>query len=465
MKHQGLALDRVLPHSIEAEAAVLGGLIAEGKTAGSLVADQLTGDDFYSPQHQVIYRELAAMLDDVQGVDLVTLSQRLADAALLDEVGGAAYLANLVSRHVTTALLPQHIGVVRQKSCLRRLIALCTDTIGQAYEDGAQLKDWLPTFQQAVLDIDRMHAGGDWDAPALVKAAMEDFEAWSSGNRAGGGLATGFRDLDTLINGLQPGQMIVIAGRPSMGKSALAMNIVENVAVAGSSVGVFTLEMMGRELMHRMLTSAARINLKTIRAGFGSVQDWQPLTDAAARLMRTKIVFDERPALTIQQIRAKARRWKSERDIKLLVLDYLGLVRCPTQRGNVNRQVEVADISAGVKATAKELQIPVVVLAQLNRQVENRDGVPRLSDLRESGAIEQDADVVGLLHRPEVYADNEEDAAAMKGRAVLQIAKQRNGPTGDIGLTFIAEHVRFTDAAKVSDEDSEEQSSLPYKEN
>lgn len=455
-------LDRVLPHDPAAESAVLGALLADPKGASALVLDSLTQDDFYSAAHQVICREALAMLDTLAALDLVTFSSRMADKKLLEEIGGDAYLAGLVMKHVSIVSLPQHVKIVREKSVLRRLINLCTEMAARAFEENAT--DLLPAFQQAVLDLDRVTTGGDLDSATAVRAAMKDFEAWSAGNRAGGGLATGFRDLDTLTNGMQPGQMIVIAGRPSMGKSALAMNIVENVAVAGSPVGVFTLEMTGRELMHRMITSLARVNLKAIRAGFGSTRDWLPITSAAGKLMRTRFWLDERPALTVQQIRAKARRWKMEHGIGLAVVDYIGLVRSPSQRGNMSRQVEVSDVSAGLKAMAKELEIPVLVLAQLNRQVEGRDGVPRLSDLRESGSIEQDADVVGLLHRPEVYERDEEEAVKLRGQAVLNIAKQRNGPTGDIELVFTAEHVRFADAARVDRDDIDAQAALPYKE-
>jgi replicative DNA helicase len=289
----------------------------------------------------------------------------------------------------------------------------------------------------------------------FVKDAMGSIEKLYDKQGAVTGIATGFRDLDKLTSGLHPGNMIVIAARPSMGKTALAMNIAENIAIGQNiPVGIFSLEMSSDELVKRMLCSIAKVNLRSIQEGFLSEKDFHPLTSAASQLMKAPMYIDDSPSVSIHQARAKARLMKHRYDIKLLVIDYLQLMRAPSRRAELNRQVEISDISAGVKALAKELGIPVIVLSQLNRQPEAREGgKPRLSDLRESGAIEQDADVVGLLVRPEMYAEDDDKRNEMEGEATLVIAKQRNGPTGDVLLTFLKRFTCFADRAKVDAED------------
>jgi replicative DNA helicase len=271
------------------------------------------------------------------------------------------------------------------------------------------------------------------------------------------GIPTGYHDFDRLTSGLHAGNVIVIAARPSIGKTSLAMNIAENVAIDQKlPVGVFSLEMSSEEVVKRMLCSRARVNLRAVRDGFLSERDFHPLTAAASQLMKAPLYIDDSAGLTINQVRARSRRMKQQFDVKLLVIDYLQLLRAPSRRADLNRQVEISDISAGIKALAKELQVPIIVLSQLNRQPEAREGGrPKMADLRESGAIEQDADLVGLLVRPEVYADDDQDKAAKEGEATLIIAKQRNGPTGDVLLTFLKEYTRFEDRAKIDAEDAE----------
>jgi replicative DNA helicase len=270
--------------------------------------------------------------------------------------------------------------------------------------------------------------------------------------RRGGitGLSTGFVEVDRLTSGLHPAEMIVIAGRPSMGKTAFAMNVAEHVAVNQKKpVAVFSLEMSSQQLVQRMLCSRARVNLAKVRDGFLGERDFPSLTAAASKLAEAKIFIDDSPSLEILELRAKARRLKSQQDIQLVLVDYLQLVRSPSKRAKENRQLEISEISAGLKALAKELNIPVIVVAQLNRQPEQRTGgKPRLSDLRESGAIEQDADLVGLLVRAEIYEEDEEARAEKEGEAELIIAKQRNGPVGEIPLTFLKEFTRFEDRAR-----------------
>ncbi len=285
--------------------------------------------------------------------------------------------------------------------------------------------------------------------------AIETIEQLYERRGAITGLPTGFSDLDKMTSGLHGAEMIVIAARPSMGKTALAMNIAEHVAVVGKHpVAVFSLEMNSQQLVQRLLGSMARVNLKKIRDGFLSERDFPNLTTAASKLADSEMFIDVTSGLSILDLRAKARRLKQKHDIKLIVIDYLQLLRSPSRRAQENRQIEIAEISAGIKSLAKELNIPIIVLAQLNRNPESRSGDskgrPRLSDLRESGSIEQDADLVGLLFRDKYYADTEEEKDEAQGRATLIIAKQRNGPTDDVKLTFLEEFTRFEDRAPES---------------
>jgi len=451
-----VALDRVLPNSMDAEMAVLGAMLLSPAEAGSQVRERLHEQHFYYAAHQVIFREIAGLQDALQAIDLVTLTQRLQDRNQLEEVGGAVYLTDLISRVPTTANVEQYIDIVWEKHLLRQLINAAHDIIGRSFEQQDDVKRWVDEVEQQIFSITAEKATtGAKAVKDLIKDAMHSIEHLYDQRGAITGIPTGFRDLDRLTSGLHPGNMIVIAGRPSMGKTALAMNIAENAAIDQQiPVGVFSLEMSSEELVKRLLCSRAKVNLRAVRDGFLSERDFHPLTSAASLLMKAPLYIDDSAGLAINQIRARARRMKLQYGIRLLVIDYLQLVRAPSRRADLNRQVEISDISAGVKALAKELQVPIIVLSQLNRQPESREGGrPKLADLRESGAIEQDADVVGLLVRPEVYADEEGEKAAKEGEAELIIAKQRNGPTADIKLTFLKEYTRFVDATKVEADD------------
>ncbi len=455
-----IALDRVLPNSMDAEMAVLGAMLLSPAEAGSQVRERLDEQHFYYAAHQVIFREIAVLQDALQAIDLITLTQRLQDRNQLEEVGGAVYLTDLISRVPTTANVEHYIDIVWEKHLLRQLINAAHDIIGKSFEQQDDVKAWVDEVEQQVFNITAEKAvTGAQPVKALIKDAMHSIEQLF--DRKGlTGIPTGFHDLDNLTSGLHPGNVIVIAARPSMGKTALAMNIAENASLDHNvSVGVFSLEMSSEELVKRLLCSRAKVNLRAVRDGFLSEKDFHPLTAAASLLMKAPLYIDDTAGLTVNQVRARARRMKLQFGIQLLVIDYLQLMRAPSRRADLSRQVEISDISAGVKALAKELQIPIVVLSQLNRQPEAREGgKPRLSDLRESGAIEQDADVVGLLVRPEMYVDDSTDEGrqerdSKEGEATLFIAKQRNGPTGEVALTFLKEYTRFVDRAKVDAED------------
>ena len=449
--------DRVLPNSYEAERAILGAILYRPEEAGPQAQGLLTEEHFYHAAHATIFREMMTLMDSMSVVDMVTLTQRLQDKNQLEAIGGPTYLADLLMSGVPSfANLEHYINIVVEKSMLRRLITASVDIVGRCFEEQDDVKRWLDQVEQDVFKITAERSlSQTHPIKDLIKDAMRSIEQLYDKKGAITGLPTGYRDFDKLTSGLHDGEVVVIAGRPSMGKTALALNIADRIAVDHKiPVGIFSLEMSAEALVTRLLCSRAQVTLRSIRDGFLSEKDFPQLTAIASQLMRAPLYIDDSANLTVYQVRAKARRMKSQYDIRLLVIDYMQLMRAPSRRSDMSRQVEVADISGGIKALAKELKIPIIVLSQLNRQPESRDeGAPRLADLRESGAIEQDADVVGLLVRPEVYEDDEEKKAQLKGEATLIIAKQRNGPTGNVHLTFRPEFTRFEDRAKIDEED------------
>jgi len=450
-----IAVERVLPNSMDAEMAVLGAMLLSPLDAGSEALSRLKEEHFYYTAHRVIFREIKALQDALQAVDNVTLSQRLQDKNQLEEVGGPAYLADLIGRVPTTANIEHYLDIVEEKYLLRRLIGAAHDVITSSFERQDDVRGWVDEVEKELFEITAERASkGAVAVKDVIKDAMHSIERLFD-THGMTGLPTGFRDLDYLTSGLHPGTVFVIAARPSMGKTSLAMNIAEHVAITqGKPVAVFSLEMSSEELVKRMLCSRAKVNLRSFHGGFLSEQrDFVPLTNVATELMTAPLYIDDSAGLTIHQVRARARRLKLQHDIQLVVIDYMQLMRAPSRRADSSRQVEISDISGGVKALAKELSIPIIVLSQLNRQPDQREeGKPKLSDLRESGAIEQDADIVGLLVRPELYAD-EEEKAEKKGKAMLYIAKQRSGPQGLVNLTFLEEYTRFEDAARIEEGD------------
>lgn len=445
-----IALERILPNSMESEMAVLGSMLLDPQTAASEVCSRVEEKHFYYAAHQVLYREFSEMQDENQPVDMMTVTQRLADKGKLEEIGGPGYLADLISKVPTTANVGHYIDVVLRESCRREVIEAAHKASTQAF-DNPDIAEWLSDVQQQFFDIGAASSStGAKPIQELIKGTMDRIAVWQESPGVVVGIATGLRDIDRMLGGMRPGQMIVIAGRPGHGKSSLAMNIVENVAIKGTGVGVFSLEMSADELSDRMVTSSAHLSLRAIQAGKADASAFPKLELAASELLKTNIHIDDTAALTIAQIRSRARRMKRRFNIGLLVIDYLQLAR-GTGRFQ-KREEEVAEVSRGTKAMAKELGIPVLALCQLNRQADASDNVPLLSWLRESGSLEQDADAVGFLQRPILYA-KEEDREALRGKAVLCIAKQRNGPTGDIKLTFLEQFTRFEDMARVEESD------------
>ena len=334
---------------------------------------------------------------------------------------------------------------------MRQIITAATESVRRAYEEQDEVNNLLDEVEQRIFAVGEDRFKGQMlSMKDQVMEAIESIEKLYE--RKGGitGISTGFVEFDRMTSGMHAAEMIVIAARPSMGKTALAMNIAEHVAIQEKlPVGVFSLEMSSQQLVQRLLCSRARVNLQKVRDGFLGERDFPSLTAAASKLAEAKIFIDDSPSLAILELRAKARRLKAQQDVQLIIVDYLQLLRSPSRRGQDNRQLEISEISAGLKALAKELKIPLIVVAQLNRQPEARTGgKPRLSDLRESGSIEQDADLVALLVRPEIYEEDEEARAEKAGEAELIIAKQRNGPVGEIPLTFLKEFTRFEDRAR-----------------
>lgn len=447
-------LDRLPPHSVEAEQGVLGCvLLSPNDCLGQCIEKFSAGPEvFYDLRHRAIFEVLLEMFDAKTPVDLITLQQALKDRQQLEGVGGLAYLASLPDAVPSAANLDYYIEIVREKFVLRRMIGTCTEVVSRAYEHQGEVDALLDEVERDILKISGDRAGAAVSGmKELVGRAIQQIELYHQRQGQLGGLSTGFVDLDRMTDGWHPGEMIVIAARPSMGKTSLAMNLAEHAALdLALPVGVFSLEMTAEALALRMLSSIGRVNSRTVREGFLSERDFAMLTKASGRLSKAPLFIDDSSGLSILQLRAKARRMHQQHGIKLFVIDYLQLL-CSTNRRAENRQQEIADISGGVRALAKELRVPVVVLSQLNRELEkDKARKPRLSDLRESGAIEQDADVVALLYHP--ASDEAEEAQNSGADAVpvnLLIAKQRNGPTGDVALTFLKGCTRFESAAKI----------------
>ncbi len=444
-------LHRTPPHSVEAEQGVLGSMLISPRETIAECVEKINEEYFYVPAHRTIYEVLVDLWNTRQGIDLITFTQVLRDRNLLDSVGGAGFVTNLFTFVPTAANVQYYLEIVRDKYILRQIISAATESVRRAYEEQEEVDSLLDEVEQKIFDVGEDRFKGQMlSMKDHAMQAIETIERLYERKGSITGISTGFVEFDRMTSGLHPSEMVVIAARPSMGKTALAMNIAEYVAINEKlAVGVFSLEMSSQQLVQRMLCSRARVNLQRVRDGFLGERDFPSLTAAASKLAEAKMFIDDSASLSILELRAKARRLKAQQDVSLIIVDYLQLLRSTTRRAQDNRQLEISEISAGLKALAKDLKIPVIVVAQLNRQPEQRTGgKPRLSDLRESGSIEQDADLVGLLVRPELYEEDEEARVEKAGEAELIIAKQRNGPVGEIPLTFLKEYTRFETRAR-----------------
>jgi replicative DNA helicase len=439
---------RVPPHSVEAEQAVIGGLMLNNE-AWSDVAELVGEIDFYRRDHSLIFRVLAQLADAQKPQDLVTVSQALEQLGQLDDVGGAAYLAELSVNTPSAANILAYAEIVRERSVLRQLIRISDKVAGRAYRpQGVSSDQILDEAEKQIFQIaEQLQKGsGPQGIDVLLAKTVERIDELFRNKREVTGVSTGFTELDRMTAGLQPGDMVVVAGRPSMGKTTFAMNLCEAVAIKEDKpVLIFSMEMPGESLVMRMLSSLGRINQKHLRTGRLESSDWARITSATTLLTKKKIFIDDTPALSPLEIRARTRRVAREvGELGAVMVDYLQLMQVP---GSDNRVNEISEISRSLKALAKEMNVPVIALSQLNRQLEQRPNKrPQMSDLRESGAIEQDADLIIFLYREEVYS-KEKTEEKDKNVAEVIIGKQRNGPIGMVRLAFRGEFTRFDDLA------------------
>ncbi len=440
-------LERLPPQNLEAETAVLGSMLLEEDALVTAV-ELLEESAFYKDAHRKLFSAMVGLYRNNVAVDLVTLTDELKRRSWLEEVGGPIYIAGLTGVVPTAANVEHYCHIVKEKAILRALIKAATRITTECYEEVVTPDLLLDRAEASIFEIASKKIKRDAvSIKELIKSSIETIDALYQRKGFITGLPTGFAELDQMTAGLQPAELIIVAGRPGMGKSSLALCIAEHVALPQKlPVAIFSLEMSEEHLVQRMLCSHARINAHNVRSGMLSASDWPKLTQAAGKLSETPIFIDDSPGLSILELRAKARRLKTRHGIGLLILDYLQMMEEPSARSD-NRQQEVAVISRSLKALARELNIPVIAVSQLSRAPEQRGDAsrPRLSDLRESGSIEQDADVVLFLYREEYYKPTEEN----KGTAEVIIGKQRNGPTGTVRLAFIKEYTRFESLAQV----------------
>lgn len=432
-------LEKVPPQSREAEMSVLGAMLFE-ESALVRALELLKPFYFYEDHHQKIFLAIQSLFEKNQAVDLVTVSEELRKTRQLEEVGGASYLTQLTASVPTAVNVEHYAQIVKEKALLRRLISTATQILQQSYEPEGEVNVLVDRAEQMIFDISQHQIEGKFvPFKDAIRLSIETIDQLYQRKEHVTGLATGFKDFDSRTAGLQPSDLIVIAGRPSMGKSAFVSSICEHVGVElKKPIAFFSLEMSKEQLVQRMLCSHARVDAQKVRTGYLSHQDWPKLTAAAGKLSEAPLFIDDSPTLTALELRAKARRLKGQHNIELVVVDYLQLMQGLARVEN--RQQEISEISRSLKALARELRIPVIAVSQLSRAVESRTGNrPQLSDLRESGAIEQDADVVVFLFREEYYHPAEEN----RNKAEAIIAKQRNGPTGSIDLVFLKEWTRF----------------------
>jgi replicative DNA helicase len=438
------APERTLPHNLDAEKSVLGAVLIHNE-AFNYAAEILRSRDFFRDAHRRIFEKMERLSERSDAIDLVTLKEELIRAGELDEVGGPAYLASLVDGVPRSTNVEYYARIVKEKATLRGLITVTAQISARAYGADDDPNTILDEAEQAIFSIaeDRVREGFV-SMRDIVGESLPKIEQLFEHKRLVTGVETGFTDLDQMTRGFQPGDLVIVAARPSMGKTSLVLNIAEQASIRGTTVGFFSLEMSREQLFIRLLTSVARIDSHRLMTGTVGQRDYQQLSHAIGVLSDARLFIDDSPGVGVLEMRAKARRLAAEHGLGLLVIDYLQLM---TGRGRFeNRTLELAAISRGLKGLAKELGVPVVALSQLSRAPEARsDHRPLLSDLRESGALEQDADVVLMLYRADMYPDAKPDD---EGKAELIIAKQRNGPTGTVHLAFLKQHTRFEDLAR-----------------
>jgi len=452
---------RALPHALGPEKSLLSSMLQDPQEwIGVAIEEKLTKEHFYLPSHSTLYEFLITLFESGAAIELVSLVQRLLDRGLLDRVGGPSALTDLYTYAPSPGHFRHHLQHVKDKFVLRSIIQNSNEAIAQAYEAPDEVAELLDGVEAKILAI---REGAETNKAPTIKQSvgevLEQFQALIAGEKKAQGISTGFDQLDRMTNGLKPGEMFVVAARPSMGKTSLMMNIVEHVCLAESKPSmVFSCEMSAFQLVQRLVFARAKFALSQLSRGYSPNKgDLQRIQRAALDVTGSKLFIDDTPGISINELRAKSRRKKRDEDIQFIAIDYLQLMKSRTRQAENSREREIAEISAGIKGLAKELNIPILILAQLNRGPEGRTGkslgVPRMSDLRESGSIEQDADMVGLLYRSAYYAENEEERESEAGKANLVLAKNRNGETGDVPLTFIAETMRFESGPPARDQE------------
>ncbi|GAA0467851.1 replicative DNA helicase [Alkalibacillus silvisoli] len=434
--------DRTPPHNIEAEQAVLGAIFLEPDAIVS-ASEMLSPEDFYRISHKRIFEIMLRLMDKGEPIDLVTVTTALTDAEMLNDVGGVSYLTDIANSVPTAANIDYYARIVEEKSTLRSIISAATGIVTRTFEENEEVTELLDHAEKTILDISQDKSSGKFrNIKDVLINVYDNIEQLHHHDEEVTGVATGFRDLDQITSGFQKNDMIIIAARPSVGKTAFALNIAQNVAIHSSeNVALFSLEMGAEQLVSRMLCAEGNIDAQRLRTGKLEEEDWGKLTMAMGSLSNAGIYIDDTPGVKINEIRSKCRRLKQESGLGMIMIDYLQLIQGPPG-GSESRQQEVSEISRSLKALARELEVPVIALSQLSRGVEQRqDKRPMMSDLRESGSIEQDADIVGFLYRDDYYEEDSEKENIIE----IIIAKQRNGPVGTVDLAFVKEYNKFVD--------------------
>ncbi len=434
---------KIPPQSIDAEQCVLGSILLENDALIKAL-DIVKPSDFYRDSHRTIYEAILELYENNEPADLVTLTENLIASNKLEKIGGSSYLSDITDKVPTSANIEYYAKIVRRKSILRSLISTATEIASKASNAEDDVEEILDFSEKTIFEIAEHQIKPSYhQLKDILKATFKEIETLYEKKQLITGIPSGFSDLDHMTSGFQASDLVIIAGRPSMGKTAFALNIAQHAAYEMQvPVAVFSLEMSKEQLSLRMLCAEARIESQKLRSGFIADADWGKLSMSAGKLSETKIFIDDTPGISVFEMRAKARRLKSEHGLGLVIVDYLQLMSGSKSRSD-SREQEISEISRSLKALAKELNVPVLALSQLNRRVEDRvDKRPHMADLRESGAIEQDADVILFIYRDEVYHPDSEEA---RGKAEILIGKQRNGPTGEVVLTFIKEYTKFED--------------------
>ena len=442
----GLTAGKLPPHALDAEESILSSILIDNDTLVDVI-EILTPKDFYKPAHEKIFEAMAELFARSEPVDIVTCANHLKEKGQLDTVGGSAYLSHLIDKVPISVNAVKHAEIIRSKSSLRRMIETCSRIVNDCMEEQGAVEQIIDTAESSIYEISNAKIKPSFARITdLIEKNINTLEEREANNSEFTGVPTGYAQVDKLTSGLQKTDLIILAARPAMGKTAFVLNVARNVAVMEDKlVAVFSLEMGSEQLSMRLLTAEARVNSEKLKSGTIGAEDWERVTEAASVISQAPMYIDDTPNVSVMEIRAKLRRLKADKELGLVIVDYLQLMRGSGTTGD-RRDLEIAEISRSLKGLAKEMNVPVIALSQLNRMLEQRaEKRPLLSDLRESGSLEQDADIVSFIYRDEVY--NKEENNPNKGKAEIIVAKNRNGAVGTAHLTFIGKYTRFENAA------------------